>query len=228
MQTFVVADMPGLIEGAHEGIGLGHQFLRHIERSRLLLHLIDVSPFADHPPIEAFHSMLRELELYKPELLEKPMVVALNKVDAVDDRSKLQPIAKAAQEAGYPVFPISAFTGEGLNILVAHLAEMVSKLPPPEPELEEEPRKIASKRTKPKDLTVRKEEDIYLVEGDFVQKMVQMTDVNNEEALYILHKRLNGLGVLRKLRELGIQDGDTVRIGEIELEYVSEPGRRRD
>jgi GTP-binding protein len=228
MQTFVVADMPGLIEGAHEGIGLGHQFLRHIERARLLLHLVDVSPFAEHPPLEAFQTMQRELELYKPELLEKPMLVALNKIDAVEDRSELQAIAEAIQEIGYPVFQISAFTGEGVDTLVAQLAEMVFKLPPPEPELEEEPQKITRRRAGPKDVTMRKEEDVYIVEGDFVHKIVQMTDVNNDEALYILHRRLSGMGILKRLRDLGIQDGDTVRIGDIELEYVSEPGRKRD
>lgn len=226
LQTFVVADMPGLIEGAHEGVGLGHQFLRHIERARLLLHLIDVSPFADHPPIDAFQAMLRELGLYKPELLEKPMVVALNKIDAVEDRSELQAITTTVQEAGYPLFLISAYTGEGLKALIAYLAEMVSKLPPSEPELEEEPRKAGSRRVKPKEITVRQEEGVYIVEGDFVRKIVQMTDLHNDEALYILHRRLNGMGVLKRLRELGIQDGDTVRIGDLELEYVSEPRRR--
>lgn len=228
LQTFVVADMPGLIEGAHEGIGLGHQFLRHIERARLLLHLIDVSPFADHPPIDAFQAMLRELELYKPELLEKPMIVALNKIDAVEDRSGLQAITTTVRQAGYPLFFISAYTGEGLEPLITYLAEMVSKLPPPEPELDEGPRKTGSRRVKPKDITIRKERDIYVVEGDFVQKVVQMTDLNNDEALYILHRRLSGMGVLKRLRELGVQDGDTVRIGEMELEYVSEPRRSHE
>ena len=127
-QSFVVADIPGLIEGAHAGVGLGHQFLRHVERARLLLYLLDVSPFATAPPLEAFETLRRELELYNPDLARKPALAALNKIDtlAPDERAALDAIRCAIEAHGYEVFPISAYTGEGLEALLARLAQRVA------------------------------------------------------------------------------------------------------
>jgi GTP-binding protein len=140
-QSFVVADIPGLIEGAHAGVGLGHQFLRHVERARLLLYLLDVSPFATAPPLEAFETLRRELELYKPDLAQKPALVALNKIDtlAPDERAAVDAVRCAIEAQGYEVFPISAYTGEGMEPLLARLAQRVAELPPPEPLIEPAP-----------------------------------------------------------------------------------------
>lgn len=215
--SFVVADIPGLIEGAHAGHGLGHQFLRHVERARLLLYLLDCSPFALQPPLEAFHTLQEELRLYKPELLEKPALVALNKIDTVADRAELEQVQQTLQTQGYEVFPISAYTGEGLEPLLARLSQRVAELPPPEPIVEPTPEIVKRKR---EPVRVHRENDLFVVEGSLVQEIVQRTDLSNEEALQRMQKRLRGLGVFRKLKELGAQEGDTVRIGEIELEYV--------
>ncbi len=215
--SFVVADIPGLIEGAHAGHGLGHQFLRHVERARLLLYLLDCSPFAPQPPLEAFRTLQEELRLYKPELLEKPALVALNKIDTVVDRAELEPVRQALQAQGYDVFLISAYTGEGLEPLLAHLAKRVAELPPPEPIVEPTP-EIAKQKREP--VRVYREDDIFIVEGSLVQEIIQRTDLNNEEALQRMQRRLRGLGVFRKLQELGAQEGDTVRIGDVELEYI--------
>lgn len=214
---FVVADIPGLIEGAHAGAGLGHQFLRHVERARLLLYLLDVSPFAEPEPFQAFEILQNELRLYKPELLQMPALVALNKIDTLPDRQILVPIRDALQMHGLEVVPISAYTGEGLDTLLARLAQKVAELPAPEP-LRDPPHEVAPRRREP--LRVYKQDDRYVVEGDLVREIVQITDFNNEEALQRMQRRLRGLGVFRKLKELGAQEGDTVTIGDIELEYL--------
>jgi GTPase len=218
-QSFVVADIPGLIEGAHAGVGLGHQFLRHVERARLLLYLLDVSPFATAPPLEAFETLRRELELYKPDLARKPALVALNKIDtlAPDERAALDAVRCAIESHGYEVFPISAYTGEGLEALLARLAQRVAELPPPEPLIEPAP-EVAKPVRQP--TRVYKDGEVFVVEGTLPLEIVQRTDFGNHEAVLRMQKRLKGLGVFRRLQELGAQEGDTVRIGDVELEYV--------
>jgi GTP-binding protein len=141
-QSFVVADIPGLIEGAHAGVGLGHQFLRHVERARLLLYLLDVSPFATAPSLEAFETLAaRAANSTTPDLAQKPALVALNKIDtlAPDERAAVDAVRCAIEAQGYEVFPISAYTGEGLEPLLARLAQRVAELPPPEPLIEPAP-----------------------------------------------------------------------------------------
>jgi GTP-binding protein len=218
-QSFVVADIPGLIEGAHAGVGLGHQFLRHVERARLLLYLLDVSPFATVPPLEAFETLRRELELYNPDLARKPALVALNKIDtlAPDERAALDAVRCAIEAHGYEVFPISAYTGEGLEALLARLAQRVAELPPPEPLIEPAP-EVAKPAHQP--THVYRDGEVFVVEGTLPLEIVQRTDFGNHEAVLRMQKRLKGLGVFRRLQELGAQEGDTVRIGEVELEYM--------
>ncbi|MCS7190206.1 MAG: GTPase ObgE [Fimbriimonadales bacterium] len=218
-QSFVVADIPGLIEGAHAGVGLGHQFLRHVERARLLLYLLDVSPFATEPPLQAFEILRRELELYNPTLAQKPALVALNKIDTIppDARASLEPIRQSLEAQGYEVFLISAYTGEGLEPLLARLAQRVAELPPPEP-LREPPPETATPAPQP--IRVYREGDVFVVEGTLPVEIVQRTDFGNTEAILRMQRRLKGLGIFRRLQELGAQEGDTVRIGDIELEYT--------
>ncbi|MCS7301207.1 MAG: GTPase ObgE [Fimbriimonadales bacterium] len=218
-QSFVVADIPGLIEGAHAGVGLGHQFLRHVERARLLLYLLDVSPFALEPPLEAFETLRRELELYKPELAQKPALIALNKIDtlAPDERDAVHAVRQTLEAQGFEVFPISAYTGEGLEALLARLAQRVAELPPPEPLLEPTPEIVKPARQPTR---VYKQGEMFIVEGTLPLEIVQRTDFGNHEALLRMQKRLKGLGIFRRLQELGAQEGDTVRIGEVELEYT--------
>jgi GTP-binding protein len=179
-QSFVVADIPGLIEGAHAGVGLGHQFLRHVERARLLLYLLDVSPFATAPPLEAFETLQRELELYNPDLAQKPALVALNKIDALapDERAAVDTVRRAIEAHGYEVFPISAYTGEGLEPLLARLAQRVAELPPPEPLMEPAP-EVAKPVRQP--TRVYKDGEVFVVEGTLPLEIVQRTDFGNHE-----------------------------------------------
>ncbi|MFT0751892.1 GTPase ObgE [Synechococcus sp. RC10A2] len=218
-QSFVVADIPGLIEGAHAGVGLGHQFLRHVERARLLLYLLDVSPFATAPPLEAFETLRCELRLYNADLAQKPALVALNKIDtlAPDERAAVDAVRGAIEAQGYEVFPISAYTGEGMEPLLARLAQRIAELPPPEPLLEPTP-EVAKPAHQP--TRVYKDGEVFVVEGTLPLEIVQRTDFGNHEAVLRMQKRLKGLGIFRRLHELGAQEGDTVRIGEVELEYT--------
>lgn len=229
-KTFVMADIPGLIEGAHAGVGLGHQFLRHIERARLLLYLLDVSPYAEPDPLTAFEILQRELQLYSPALLQKPALIALNKIDTLSDRSMLEPIREAlrarlqhaptpaeGEDANERVFLISAYTGEGVDALVAALARQVAALPAPQPLTV--PTETEVKRL-PTPIRVYREGDHFVVEGDLPREIVATTDLTNEEALHRMQKRLRGLGIFKRLKELGAQEGDIVRIGEVELEYM--------
>jgi len=190
-----------------------------VERARLLLYLLDVSPFATAPPLEAFETLRRELELYNPDLARKPALVALNKIDtlAPDERAALDAVRCAIESHGYEVFPISAYTGEGLEALLARLAQRVAELPPPEPLIEPAP-EVAKPVRQP--TRVYKDGEVFVVEGTLPLEIVQRTDFGNHEAVLRMQKRLKGLGVFRRLQELGAQEGDTVRIGDVELEYV--------
>jgi GTP-binding protein len=190
-----------------------------VERARLLLYLLDVSPFATAPPLEAFETLRRELELYNPDLARKPALVALNKIDtlAPDERAALDAVRCAIEAHGYEVFPISAYTGEGLEALLARLAQRVAELPPPEPLIEPAP-EVAKPVRQP--TRVFKDGEVFVVEGTLPLEIVQRTDFGNHEAVLRMQKRLKGLGVFRRLQELGAQEGDTVRIGDVELEYV--------
>jgi GTP-binding protein len=223
--SFVVADIPGLIEGAHEGAGLGARFLRHIERTRLLLHIIDVSGFTARNPEEDFDAINRELELYSPVLAMRPQVVALNKVDIPDARKTAEELTPIIEAKGYTVFSISAATGEGVQPLLYFLADELTKLdkltPPPDDTSEVVhigPEKAATKRFEVKQL----DEHEFVVEGKSLERTVAMSYLDSDEALRKLHRRLDKLGVLRALKAAGVVHGDTVRIGAIEFDYADE------
>lgn len=220
--SFVMADIPGLIEGAHEGAGLGHQFLRHIERTRVLIHLLDVSGYTDRDPLRDFQVINRELELHNPRLAQLPQLVALNKIDSPLAKDLVERVRPPLEEQGYKVFPISALTGEGVEPLLwecARLLQQREEVPlPPEEE-------VVVRFTAPseREWEVRREgPHLFVVKGAGVERMVSMTDLESEEALLRLHRRLERLGVLEALREAGIQEGDTVRIGDFEFDYIEE------
>lgn len=220
--TFVMADMPGLIEGAHTGVGLGDRFLRHIERTRVLVHLIDVSPTQALDPVTAFDNINRELQLYGADLTTKPMLVGLNKIDTLGDRSVLEPIRASLEQRGFEVFELSAATGEGASALVYRLAALLTDMP-----VEPEPSEIlrASEphhRQATKWAVTRVDGDRFRVTGPGVERMVAMTDMNNDEALRYLHYRLVKLGVIDALRTAGCDETKTVEIGEAEFDFVEE------
>lgn len=219
-RSFVMADIPGLIEGAAEGVGLGHEFLRHIERCRLLLHVIDGSGgLEQRDPVDDFHNINRELEEYSPILAERPQVVAVNKIDLHETQENLERINAAVSEFAYPVYAISAVTGQGIEELVQAISTMVAELPAPEPEVRPEDRVV---------YTLPEEDEDYFeveqlsphhfqVHGEKIERLTRMTDFNNEEGADRFQRVLDKSGISEALEEEGVEPGDVVHIAEAEL-----------
>jgi len=224
-RSFVMADIPGLIEGAHSGAGLGDRFLRHIERTRLLVQIIDVSGFTDRDPAEDFDAINRELRLYSAKLAELRQVIAFNKVDVPGARETAESLAKALEDRGFAVFMISAATGEGVQPLIYFLAEELEKLDKaaPIPTEAEETVLITPQKLEPGKFEAKKVgENEFVVEGKGIERTVAMSNLNSEEAVRRLHRKLERLGVIRQLERLGAKSGDSVRIGAIEFDYLAE------
>jgi GTP-binding protein len=225
-ESFVAADLPGLIEGAHQGAGLGHRFLRHVERNLVLLFVIDLSPDAVPEPATAYRQLLRELKLYNESLAAYPRVVAGNKLDltgAAENLEKLRAAVAELEEDPPAVHGISAATGAGVAPLVRQLAVMVAAQPArslPEPGADA-PAASARLRARPA-FSLVKEEDAYIVSGPGIERAAARTDFENEESLrrFQLYCRRSGLDDF--LRENGVADGDTIRIGKEEFYYVSD------
>lgn len=218
-KSFVVADIPGLIEGAHQGVGLGHDFLRHLERTRVLIHLVDLSNL-EHKPEEAFHIINRELALYDVELSSKPQVVVANKIDLPEARERLEGFVKALGPE-ISVFPISAATGEGVQALLFQIQGMLEKISVAEPaSIPEVVWKETSYTPNEARFTVNLEEGIYVVAGLEVEKHVAMTNMENDEAVRRLQRIFRKMGIEDALREAGAKNGDEIRIGELEFDFV--------
>lgn len=217
--SFVMADIPGLIEGAFEGAGLGHQFLRHVERCRLLLHIVDVSGSEGRDPKEDFEIINRELTRFNPEIAARPMLVAGNKCDMATEE-QIEDFRQYITGKGYPFFPIMAAIHQGVDPLLNAALEQLSKLPPIaryEPEAEP----MASPESFQKhQVNIRKEEDVYLVEGDWLLKLIQMIDFDETESLQYFQRVLIQSGVIDALREAGIQEGDTVRMYDLAFDFI--------
>jgi GTP-binding protein len=217
--TFVLADIPGLIEGAAEGAGLGHDFLRHVERTRLLLHVIDGSGL-ERDPWEGFEAINRELADYSADLAKRPQVLVVNKMDLPETQERWPALKQRAEQAGLPVFGISAATRAGVDELMYFTANRLR-------ELQTEARELAARspapagpvlRPIPDDaFTVKREGNTYLVQGKRVERMVAMTDQESIEGMARLETHLRKMGLTKALEEAGVQPGDTVRFGKNEL-----------
>jgi len=207
---FVLADIPGLIEGAHRGAGLGHEFLRHIERTRLIIHLLDG---ASPDPLRDFRAINRELELFSPALARKPQVVVLNKMDLPQARDKWPRVREHMAERGLPVRAISAVTGQGTKELMRLVADLLKELP------KEEPVVPRPKKAPPEErgFVVEREGDAFRVRGAEIERIAVMTNWELEEAVQRFQRILRARGITRALEEAGIRPGDTVRIGKVEF-----------
>lgn len=222
-RSFVIADVPGLVEGATEGAGLGHRFLRHVERTRVLVHVVDLSGSEGRDPLDDLAIIRGELERYAPQLNEKPMVIVANKVDLMSDEDRDAALARL-QEA-YPdvrIFPMSAATDSDLNDLVYHLADVLDAIGPVEyseedfEPVEEEP---AKKKEAPFRV-LKVAPDAYEVVGPEIEGLVNRTQFERDEAVERFMKILDNMGIEKALREAGIQDGDTVIVGPMALDYL--------
>jgi GTP-binding protein len=211
--TFVAAEIPGLIEGAHEGRGLGIEFLKHVERCRVLLHLIDLSG-VEKKPIEAFETIQSELKAYGKEVFLKPVVVAGNKIDLKEARDNIERVSKYFFQKKIPFFPISAVTGEGTPELINYLFEKLKEVPRPE---RKKVRKVVVKASPIKVEKISK--GVYRVEGGDLEKIVEKVDLSTPEGRVYIQKRLKRTGVEKELLKAGVEKGDLIRIGKEEFVF---------
>jgi len=210
--------MPGLIEGASEGTGLGHQFLRHVERNRVLVHVVDISPIDESDPVANFELIERELKLYSEEVWSRPRIIALNKIDIVPhaDFGKIRERFEALE---MPLFPISGVTGDGVEALLFEIAKTLESAQPPD----DIPVLLPALQARAdQSWDVERTDNGYVVTGARILRMVEMTDLNNPEAVRYLHRRLERIGVIERLRKLGALDEDNVRIGNNEFDFSEE------
>ena len=215
--SFVIADIPGIIEGASEGTGLGLQFLRHIERTRLLLHVIDVSGSEGRNPVQDFHTINEELKKYSEKLSKRKQIIVANKIDVMQDENLYKELEKVAKENNMEIFKISAATGEGVSELIKHVAEVLKTLPK-EDLIEIEDRKVYTLEDKD-EYTITKEDGMFVVRGEAVGRIMRRVNIEDNESLYYFQKSLDNLGVNQKLKEMGIKEGDIVKIDDYELEW---------
>ena len=215
--SFVIADIPGIIEGASEGVGLGLQFLRHIERTRILLHVIDVSGSEGRRPVDDFNKINTELQKYSEKLSKRTQIIVANKIDSMQDEQMYKELEKLAKERNLEIFKISAVTGEGIDTLIKHVSELLKTLQK-EDLLEYEDKKIYKLEEKD-DYSIRKEEGMFIIEGEPVERIMRRVNIADNESLYYFQKNLEALGVNKRLKEMGIQEGDIVKIADYELEW---------
>lgn len=230
-ESFVMADVPGLIEGASEGAGLGHRFLRHIERTRVLVHMVDCSPDTMRDPVEDYEAISAELKRYNPALGALPQIIALNKIDIPEARERAEAAEKALQERldveDSPVrgiILVSTATGENVQKLVWDTARLVREAPKQPPLVSEEIVRIEGPEAAYE--ISRDQSGDFVVTGRTVERLVAMTDMSNDQALRRLQGRLASLGVVRDLKDRGVRDGQTVRVGTFEFEWVDEDAER--
>ena len=215
--SFVIADIPGIIEGASKGVGLGIQFLRHVERTRLLLHLIDVSGAFGRKAIQDFKTINEELKNYSEKLSQKKQIIVATKIDVMQDDTELKELEKFAKENNIEIYKISSVTGEGVDELLTKIFETLKTLPK-ENLVEFEERKIYTLEDEEK-FNIKKENEKFVVTGKAVEKLMRKINIDDNESLYYLHRGLTNLGVDEKLKELGIKEGDIVKILDYELEW---------
>ena len=222
---FVIADIPGLIEGASEGVGLGHEFLRHIERTKVMIHLVDAASTEGRDPIEDIYKINEELRAYNEEISKRPQVIAANKIDAIyteDGEDPVQRLKDEFEPQGIKVFPISAVTGKGLKELLYYVRDMLNELPQEPVVFEQEffPDEVRIDDNLPYTVTKSEEDDhTYIVEGPKIEKMLGYTNLESEKGFLFFQNFLKDTGILQELEDAGIQEGDTVRMYGLAFDY---------
>ncbi len=215
--SFVIADIPGIIEGASQGVGLGLQFLRHIERTRLLLHLIDVSGSEGRNPVDDFNVINEELNNYSEKLANRKQIIVATKCD-VSNQELLEQLENLAKEKNMEFFKISSVTGAGIENLLDYVSKLLKTLP--KEELVEKDERIIYTLEEDKDsFTVTREKNKFIIKGEAVERIIRRVNIEDNESLYYLHKKLRELGVDEELKKQGINEGDIVRIANYELEW---------
>ena len=216
-ESFVIADIPGIIEGASKGIGLGLQFLRHIERTRLLLHLIDVSGMSGRNPVEDYKAINNELEEYSKKLSERKQIIVATKIDSMQDEALLNELEKMAKTNKINLFKISSVTGEGIADLLEYVSKELKKLP--REEIYDVEDKVVYTLEDEEKFKIERKDAKFVVTGKAVERLMGRVNIADNESLYYFHKELKNLGVDDKLKEMGVKDGDIVKILDYELEW---------
>lgn len=220
---FVIADIPGLIEGASEGVGLGHEFLRHIERTKCMIHIVDAASTEGRDPVADIYAINQELSLYNAQIAERPQVIAANKVDAVqaEEDDPVERIRAEFEPKGMKVFAISAVTGEGIQELLYYVNDLLKTLPEEPIVFEQEyfPAFEDAYSNEPYTVTYDEAEKEYVVEGPRIEKMLGYTNLESEKGFQFFQKFLKENGILEELEELGIGEGDTVRMYGLSFDY---------
>lgn len=226
-RSFVIADLPGLIEGAHQGVGLGHQFLRHVERTKVIVHVIDMAGSEGRDPYEDYLQINEELKMYRRDLEHRPQIIAANKMDLPEAQEQLA-LFKEQLKADIPIYPISAATRMGLKPLMYAIADLLDQVEREAPEQQVEEQSLVSERKvykaeaeKP-DFTIRRENELFLVEGERIERLVQKTNFQYQDSIMRFARTLRQLGVEEALRQRGAENGDTVIIGGMEFEFNDE------
>ncbi|MEG2017341.1 MAG: GTPase ObgE [Clostridium sp.] len=220
IQPFVIADIPGIIEGAAEGVGLGLEFLRHIERTRMLIHVVDISGIEGRDPIEDFKRINEELKKYSIKLWDRPQIIAANKSDMLFDEEVFENFKKELNAMGYDkIYKISAATNEGVDALMKAAAEMLTTIPVTELEIADEDRFIPEEKRFTYEIN-EVEDGIFEVSGTFVDRLLTSVNINDPDSLRYFHKVLKNKGVIDELKEMGIEDGDVVRLNDFEFEFL--------
>lgn len=213
---FVMADIPGLIEGAHTGAGLGHEFLRHIERTKLILHVVDCSQSEGRDVVKDFKIINEELELHNPKLAKRPQVVIANKMDIPGAEDNFKRLKKVTDKSGYEIYPVSAVTNSGLKEVFNRVSEMLKDIVPEETE---EITEEVTVKNEP-EFEIKIEKNIYIISGKIVEKVMRNINFDDYESVQYFQRFLDSKGINKQLENMGIDEGDTVRIGEVEFEYI--------
>lgn len=219
--SFVLADIPGLIEGAAEGIGLGHDFLRHVERTKVLIHVVDISGIEGRDALEDFDKINGELSLYNEKLASRPQVVVANKIDILEDESVFEEFKAELEGRGYKVFKMSAATRQGIDDVIAYVSQLLKETEDIELITEEEMYKPELDVQEDEGLNIEIEDGVYVVTGKALRRIMYSVNFDDMESLQYFQKSMESQGVFDRLREMGIEDGDTVRIYEIEFEFYN-------
>ena len=218
--SFVIADIPGIIEGASEGVGLGLQFLRHVERTRLLLHFLDVSGIEGRNPVEDFYTIQNELKKYNEKLSKRKQIIVANKADIIQDNTVYEEVEKLAKKENMDVFKISATSGQGVKELMNYVSKILKELPKDDL-IQVEERVVYTLKTDEKDFDIVREGENYIVTGPAVDRIMRRVNIQDRESMHYLQKRLEDVGVFARLREMKIKEGDTVKILDWEFEWYN-------
>ena len=216
--SFVIADIPGVIEGASEGIGLGIQFLRHIERTRLLLHIIDCSGSEGRDPVKDYEVINNELKKYSEKLSKRKQIIVASKADVMQDDSNYKKLEKMAKEKGLEIFKISAVTGEGIKELFTYVSEELKKLPK-EDLIDYDDKVVYTLKEDEKQFKVEVVDGEFIVSGPAIEKLMGRINIGDNESMAYFERNLNDLGINDELRKKGVKEGDTVKFLEWEFEW---------